>query len=66
MFDDESRPVLTTRAHDVSEFISVVERYGVGAVHPNVRKMVEAAKKKPLVTGESIRAACGTCAAGVG
>src|ERR1051326_627408 len=63
MFDEEGRPALTTRAHDVGEFISVVERYGVGAVHPNVRKMVEAAKKKPLVTGESIRLVCGTCAA---
>jgi hypothetical protein len=63
MFDDEGRPVLTTRAHDVSEFLGVIERYGVGAVHPNVRKMVETAKKKPLLTGDSIRAACGTCAA---
>jgi hypothetical protein len=63
MFDDEGRPVLTSRAHDVSEFIPVVERYGVGAVHPNVRRMVEAAKKKPLVSGESIRLVCGTCAA---
>ena len=63
MFDDEGRPVLTTRAHDVSEFIAVVERYGVGAVHPNVKRMVEAAKRKPMLAGDSIRAACGTCAA---
>jgi hypothetical protein len=63
MFDEENRPVLTTRAHDVGEFIGVVERYGVDAVHSNVKKMVEAAKGKPLVTGESIRLVCGTCAA---
>ena len=62
MFDDEGRPVLTTRAHDVGEFISVVERYGVGAVHPNVKRMVEVAKKKPLLAGDSIALACGTCA----
>src|ERR1051326_1772042 len=65
MFDDEGRLLLTKRDHDVGEFISIVERYGVGAVHSNVKRMVEAAKKKPLVTGESIRLVCGTCAAGV-
>jgi len=63
MFDEESRPVLTSRAHDVGEFIGVVERYGVGAVHPNVRKMVDAAKSKPLLTSDSVRAACGNCRA---
>jgi len=63
MFDDEGRPVLTTRAHDVGEFIGVVERYGPSAVHSNVKRMVEAAKKKPLVSGDSIRLVCGTCAA---
>jgi putative metallopeptidase len=66
MFDDDGRPVLTTRAHDVGEFIGVVERYGVGATHSNVKRMVEAAKKKPLVAASSIQLACGTCAAGVG
>lgn len=65
MFDDEGRPVLTTRAHDVSEFIGVVERYGLSAVHPNVGKMVEAAKSKPLLAGKPVQIACGTCAAGV-
>jgi hypothetical protein len=65
MFDDEGRPVLTTRDHDVSEFLGVVERYGVDAVHPNVRKLVEIAKKKALIEKASIQLACGTCAAGV-
>lgn len=63
-FDEENRPVLTTRAHDVSEFINVVKRYGVGAVHPNVKLMAEATKQKPLIAAASIRIACGTCAAG--
>jgi hypothetical protein len=65
MFDDEGRPVLTTRAHDVGEFLGVMERYGVGALHPNVRAMVELAKKKPLLTGDQVRAACGSCAVAV-
>lgn len=63
VFDEEGRPVLTTRNHDVGEFIEVVRRYGVGAVHPNVKKMVEAAKTKALLNSSSIHAACGTCAA---
>lgn len=65
MFDDEGRPALTTRDHDVSEFLGVVERYGVGAVHPNVKKLVEIAKQKPLIGISDIGLACGTCAAKV-
>lgn len=63
MCDDEGRPVLTARDHDVSEFLGVVERYGVDSVHPNVKKLVEVAKRKPSQELESIRLACGTCAA---
>ena len=63
MFDDEGRPVLTTRDHDVSEFLGVVERYGVQAVHPNVKMLIDAAKQKPLLEAASIALACGTCAA---
>ena len=67
MFDEEGRPVLTTRTHDVGEFIEVVRRYGLGSVHPNVAKLVEAARLNlPLLTSDSIRLACGNCAAGVG
>ena len=63
VFDDEGRPVLTKRTHDVSEFIEVVRRYGVGAVHPNVQLLVEAAQGEPLFAAEQIEAACGTCGA---
>jgi hypothetical protein len=63
MFDDEDRPVLTKRSHDVSEFLGVVERYGPGAVHSNVRRLVEVAQRKPLMAVDSIRLACGTCRA---
>lgn len=62
-FDDEGKPELTMRAHDVGEFIGVVERYGLPAVHPNVRRMVEAAKHKPLLAVDSVHTACGTCRA---
>lgn len=65
MFDEDNRPVLVKRAHDCSEFLGVVERYGVGAVHPNIGKLVEIAKRKPLLQRASIQIACGSCAAGV-
>jgi hypothetical protein len=63
VIDDEGRPKLVKRAHDVSEFISIVRRYGVGAVHPNVQLMVEAAQMEPLITRAQIEAVCGTCGA---
>lgn len=62
MFDDEGRPVLTARDHDVSEFLGVVERYGVDAVHSNIKKMVEIAKRKPSIETASIQLVCGSCA----
>jgi len=63
MFDDEGRPVLTNRSHDVGEFLGVVERYGVGGVHSNVKKLVDVAKQKPKIERALIQIACGTCAA---
>jgi hypothetical protein len=63
-FDEDNRPVLTNRNHDVGEFIGVVERYGVNAVHSNVKIMLEAAKKKPLLETKDVQIACGTCKAG--
>jgi len=64
-FDDEGRPELTARAHDVGEFIGVVQRYGLDAVHPNVRRMVEVTRSKPLLERQTIQFACGTCMVGV-
>jgi hypothetical protein len=61
MFDDLDRPVLTKREHDVTEFIEVVRQYGVGAVHPNVRLMIEAAGEEPLISRAQLKAICGTC-----
>ncbi len=63
MFDDYDRPVLTKREHHVTEFIPVVRRYGLDAVHPNVRLLVEVARCEPLIAAAQIAAACGSCGA---
>ena len=63
MFNDYDRPVLTSRAHDVGEFIEVVRRYGVGAVHPNVQLLVEAAQAEPTIGRAGVAAACACGAA---
>jgi hypothetical protein len=60
-FTQEGLPKLFLRGHDVSEFISIVERYGVGASDGELARMVEAAKTPPSVSSESIASACGTC-----
>ncbi|MCO7566436.1 hypothetical protein NJI34_28630 [Pseudomonas sp. S 311-6] len=60
-FTQEGLPKLFLRGHDVSEFISIVERYGVGAPDGELARMVEAAKTQPSVSSESIASACGTC-----
>ena len=60
-FNDEGMPVLTMRGHDVSEFIDIVDRYGVGNSDSDLSKLVEAAKTKPKVSQSSIARACGTC-----
>jgi hypothetical protein len=62
-FDDEDRPELTARAHDVSEFLGVVRRYGVAAVHPNVKLLVELAQQPAQITAQEIAALCGSCRA---
>ncbi|MFJ3409444.1 putative metallopeptidase [Pseudomonas protegens] len=60
-FTKEGAPKLMLRGHDVSEFVAIVERYGVGAPDSDVARMVEAAKKPPSVSRASIASACGTC-----
>lgn len=60
-FTREGLPKLTMRDHDVSEFVSIVERYGVGHPEGDLARMVEAAKKTPSVSRASIANACGTC-----
>ncbi len=63
LFDDFDRPVLTKRAHDVEEFVGVMERYGVDACAGKSREFVEAAKREPLIAADKIAAACCACGA---
>ncbi|QCG67334.1 putative metallopeptidase [Pseudomonas veronii] len=60
-FTQEGLPKLEMRGHDVSEFVAVVERYGVGHPDGDLARVVEAAKKPPSVSHASIANACGTC-----
>ncbi len=55
------RPVFTLRGHDVEEFVGVVRRYGAGAAH--VRRLVDAANRRPEIGEADISDACGTCLA---
>lgn len=60
-FRQDGSPAFAIRGHDVEEFIGVVARYGVGNPDGPVAKLVEAANRKPLVSGINIARACGTC-----
>jgi hypothetical protein len=63
MFDDEERPVLTKRGHDVGEFVHIMERYGTAACGGRTKEFITASRMGPLITGAQIAAACGTCLA---
>lgn len=60
-FTQEGQPKLELRGHDVSEFVSIVQRYGVGHPEGDLARMVEAAQHPPSVSRASIANACGTC-----
>lgn len=55
---DTGAPLFAMRGHDVEEFVGVVRRYGPT---PDVRALVDAASQPPLIAGEPIAIACGTC-----
>lgn len=55
------KPIYTIRGHDVEEFVGVVRRYGVTS--SDVRHLVDAANQRPLIDGQPIAIACGTCMA---
>lgn len=57
-FNDEGKPSLKLRGHDVEEFIGVVRRYGPSA---EVQKIIDAASNKPEIANLNIARACGTC-----
>jgi hypothetical protein len=60
-FTKEGRPKLTIRGHDVSEFVGVVRRYGMGDPAGELAQLVKAAQKSPEVSPIRISQACGTC-----
>lgn len=60
-FTKDGLPKLAIRGHDVSEFVGIVQRYGVGSPEGDLARMIEAAKKPPLISCASIASACGTC-----
>jgi hypothetical protein len=47
------------RSHDVSEFVSIVRRYG--AINPQIEAMIEAGSKAPEIGRIAVSEACGTC-----
>lgn len=54
-------PVWTMRGHDVSEFVSVVRRFGVEAAGQDAVDFVLAAAQKPEIGPVKVAHACGTC-----
>lgn len=60
------KPVFGIRGHDVEEFVSIVERYGVGNAAGRTAALVSAASRPPIICEADIVGACGTCGARVG
>jgi hypothetical protein len=58
---DTGAPIFAMRGHDVEEFVGVVRRYGVTS--SDVKALVRAAAAPPLIGGQPIAIACGTCQA---
>jgi len=53
------QPIYAMRAHDVEEFVGVVERYG--ATSPALATMAESIAAGPLFDDDGIAFACGAC-----
>jgi hypothetical protein len=53
-------PIFCMREHDVTEFVGVVRRYGIGAV-ANGRAFVAAANSEPEIEPADIAQMCGNC-----
>lgn len=54
------RPIWAMREHDVTEFVGVVDRYGIGVV-ANGREFVAAAQSEPNICAVDIASMCGNC-----
>jgi hypothetical protein len=61
-FTKEGKPVFGIVAHDVEEFVGIVERYGAGAAAGKTVDLVRAARAEPLIGRAAASFACGTCA----
>lgn len=55
------KPVWTLKAHDVEEFTSVVERFGIAAAGEAAMDFVIAAAKRPQIGPAKLAQGCGTC-----
>ena len=64
MYDDEDRPMLAKRAHDVGEFVGVAARWGIGACGGKSREFVEAALQPPLFGASGLARPEAVCACG--
>jgi Putative phage metallopeptidase len=58
-FSRDGRPLYAVRGHDVEQFTDVMRRYGPTTA--DERELLAAANHKPLVAGELVDIACGTC-----
>lgn len=54
------KPAFGMREHDVTEFVGVVDRYGIGVV-ANGREFLEAANSEPKIAAADIARLCGNC-----
>lgn len=57
--NETGKPIFTIRAHDVEEFVGVVQRYGAEAT--GIKDIVDAANKGPSIAPAKIDGLCGTC-----
>jgi hypothetical protein len=55
------KPKFALRGHDVEEFTSVVERFGIEAAGPSAVELVIAAAATPSIARSKVAMACGTC-----
>jgi hypothetical protein len=56
----KGKPMWAIKGHDVEEHVGVVARYGAGAAAGATSRLVEAAKRKPLIGRAQVEGVCGT------
>jgi hypothetical protein len=60
-FDKDGNPKFGIRRHDVEEFVTIPDRYGIDACAGQTIEFVEAARRKPSIGRAQVDAVCGTC-----